>query len=210
MKRGLTTLLVLGLCVLAAPAAADEFDEGGTLYAIQNRKHVLNHEFTLAVGTVPMDAFYKGLTGTFQYTYHFDDSWAWEIVSFTYSDNIWTSLRTELETNWKTKAAEGTIKQLNYFGDSNLVWKPLYGKLAYLNRSLVYGEFFVTGGPAVAKYDLPGAYLGGNAGIGFRVHLSQHFSTRLDLRYYRFQRLDKLKDNDNVLFINLGLSLNIR
>ena len=155
----------------------------------------------------PLDAFYKGLTGTFSYTYHFNDSWAWEIVGFTYSSNFWTGLKDELEQQWKVKPVN--IPELNYFGDSNLVWKPLYGKLASFNRALIYGEFFFTVGPAIAKYTTPGAYLGGNVGIGFRVHLSKYFSTRLDVRYYRFQRLDRLGDNDDVLFIQLGLSLNI-
>jgi outer membrane beta-barrel protein len=202
--------MALLLTVLwAAPAAADEFDEGGTLYAIQPRKHALGHEFTLGVGTIPMDAYYKGLTGTFQYTYHFNDAWAWEIVSFTYSSNIWTSLRGDLEQNWKVKPVN--IPEMQYFADSNLVWKPLYGKLAYANRSLIFGELYFTIGPAVAKYNTPGAYIGGDAGAGFRVHLSQYFSARLDLRYYRFQQMQiKGSVGDDVLFLQLGLSLNIR
>ncbi len=102
MKRG--SLLLLPVLFLAAPAFADDFDEGGTLYAIQNRKYVLGHEFTLGAGTVPMDAFYKGLVGTFEYTYHFSDKWAWEIIGFSYSKNIWTSLRDDLEQNWKVEA----------------------------------------------------------------------------------------------------------
>jgi outer membrane beta-barrel protein len=208
LRGGLLALVVVGLLGAAAPARADEeFDEGGTLYAIQQRQHVLGHEFTLAIGTVPLDAFYKGLTGTFSYTYHFNDQWAWEIVGFTYSSNFWTGLKGELEQQWKVKPVN--IPELNYMGDSNLVWKPLYGKLAYANRSLIYGEFFFTLGPAIAKYTTPGAYLGGNAGIGFRVHLSRFFSARLDVRYYRFQRLDKIGDNDDVLFITLGISLSI-
>ena len=207
LKVGLTVGLVAGLLGAAAPAAADEFDEGGTLYAIQKRQHALGHEFSLSVGTIPLDAFYKGLTGTFSYTYHFNDSWAWEIVAFTYSSNFWTGLKDELEQQWKVKPVN--IPELNYMGDSNLIWKPLYGKLAYFNRALIYGEFFFTIGPAIAKYTTPGAYFGGNAGVGFRIHLSKYFSTRLDIRYYRFQRLDKIGDSDDVLFINLGLALNI-
>lgn len=207
LRLGLLAGLVAVLLGTAAPARADEFDEGGTLYAIQKRQHVLGHEFTLALGTVPMDAFYKGLTGTFSYTYHFTDSWAWEIVGFTYSWNFWTGLKDRLEQEWKVKPVN--IPELNYMGDSNLVWKPLYGKLAWFNRALIYGEFYFTLGPAIAKYTTPGAYFGGNAGIGLRVHLSRYFSTRLDVRYYRFQRLDKLGDNDDVLFIQLGLALSI-
>jgi outer membrane beta-barrel protein len=201
-------LLVAGLGA-AAPAAADEFDEGGTLYAIQKRQHQMGHEFSLGIGVLPMDAFSKGLTGTFQYTYHFSDAWAWEIVSFTYSANVDTSLHSDLVTNWKVTPVP--FPEMNYFGDTNLVWTPLYGKLAYLNQKLIFGELYFNLGPAVAKYSMPGAYLGGDAGFGFRVHLSQYFSSKIDIRYYRFQQLTSHGSRgDDVLFLQLGLALNVR
>jgi outer membrane beta-barrel protein len=212
MTRGLSCWLLAGALAIAAPAAADEPEEGGRPNAIQNRKHTMGHEFTLGVGTIPVDAYYKGLTGTFQYTLHLSDSWAWEVVSFSYCKDFWTSLREDLENNWKQPGSP-KIPEMAYFGDTNLVWKPFYGKLAYLNRSLVYGELFWVIGAAGAKYSTPGTsgvYVGGDTGFGFRVHLSEHFSTRFDFRYYRFQRLNKAADNDNVLFVQLGLSLNFR
>jgi outer membrane beta-barrel protein len=156
-----------------------------------------------------MDAYYKGLTGTFQYAYHFSENIGWEIVSFTYSQNIWTGLKDDLEQNWKVKPV--SIREMTYFADSNVLWKPLAGKLSYLNRSLIFGEFYFTLGPAIAKYNTPGAYIGADAGMGLKINLSRWFSTKLDIRYYRFQRLDTehLSDNDNVLFLQLGIALNI-
>jgi len=209
VRSKLAACVVLMLVALSTPARADEFEEGGVLYAIQPRHQVVGHEFTLGMGTVPLDAFYKGLTGTFAYSYHFTSTWAWEIVSFTYSANFWTNRKDELEQNWKVKPVN--ISKLNYMGDSDLIFKPLAGKFAVFNRKLIYGEVFFAVGPAIAKYTVPGAYFGGNVGMGFRIRLSKFFSTRLDMRYYRFQRLEigKLGDNDDVLFLQLGLSLNI-
>jgi len=209
MIRRLSSWLLVGALVSAAPAAAEVPGESERPVAIQNRKHEMGHEFTLAIGTIPISAYYKGLTGTFQYTLHFSGNWAWEIVSFSYCKDFWTSLREDLEHNWKQPGSP-TIPEMAYFGDSNLVWKPFYGKLAYLNRSLVYGELFWVIGAAAAKYDTPGVYVGGDTGFGFRVHLSRYFSTRFDFRYYRFQRLNKAADNDDVLFVQLGMSLNFK
>ncbi|HEY3355965.1 MAG TPA: outer membrane beta-barrel domain-containing protein [Polyangia bacterium] len=221
MKRCLVPVLLVALLGPAAPAAADEpvggqgpataLSEDGAVTAIQNRKHVLRHELTLAVGTIPIDAYYKGLTGTGQYTFHFGPSWAWEIVSFTYSQNFWTTLRKDLEYNWRAPGAP-KIPEMQFFGDSNLVWKPLYGKLAYLNRSLVYGELYWVIGAAGARYTETGNYIGADTGLGFRVHMSEHFSARLDLRYYRFQQLHRFTkndNNDNLLLVQLGISLNL-
>jgi len=215
MTRGCQWLVVLAMLAVAAPAAAapktadEEEDDWMARQAIQNRKHVLKHEFGIAIGTVPIDAYYKGLTGTAQYTFHFSNSWAWEIFNFGYSQNFWTSLRKDLEANWRNPASPQVIPELQYFVDSNLVFKPLYGKLAYLNRSLVYGEFYLTAGPAGARYNTGKYYVGADVGFGFRVHLSRYWSTRLDVRYYRFQQLDKFSKGEDVLFLQLGIALSL-
>jgi outer membrane beta-barrel protein len=210
MRRRVGPWLVAVLLAWAAPVAAQvagESGEEGAPRVVQNRKHVMSHELSLGVGTVPIDPYYKGLTGTFSYTVH-GTNWGWEVVSFTYARDFWTSLRDDLEHNWRQPGSP-KVPEMQFLGDSNLVWKPLYGKLAYLNRSLLYGEFYAVLGAAGAKYTETNYYVGGDVGFGFRVHLSERISTRLDFRYYRFQRLEKAADNDNVLFINLGLSLNL-
>jgi outer membrane beta-barrel protein len=192
----------------AAPARATDLEEGGALYAVQNRKYTENHELHLGVGTVPLDAFYKGFTGTASYTWHFDDLWAWEVVSASYSLNVATSLREELERNWGVKPTE--FPELQWFGDSNLVLKPLYGKLAWFNDSLVYGELFFTAGPALARYENAGTFVGGNVGMGLRFYLSETVSWRIDARDYFVVLPSDPGDNHNELFFSTGFSLNVR
>jgi outer membrane beta-barrel protein len=211
--------LLVAVALAASPAAAqvevppEEGEEWMAKQAIQNRKHVLRHELAIAIGTLPVDAYYKGLTGTASYTLHVSRSWAWEIFNVGYSKNFWTSLRRDLEENWRNPASPQVIPEIQIFGDSNLVFKPFYGKLAYLNRSLVYGEFYLAAGPAVAWYntDKDRLSVGADVGFGFRVHLSPHWSVRLDVRYYRFQSLEKPKytRGDDVLFLQLGIALNV-
>jgi outer membrane beta-barrel protein len=218
MRRGCRWLLVVATLAAAVPAAAapaavapDDEDDWLSRQAIQNRKHVLKHELSVAIGTIPIDAFYKGLTGTAQYTIHFGNTWAWELFNFGYSKNFWTSLRRDLEENWRNPASPQVIPEIQFFGDTNLVFKPFYGKLAYLNRSLVYGEFYLVAGPAVSWYntDKDRLALGADVGFGFRVHLSRYWSARLDVRYYRFQTLAKNTTGDDVLFLQLGIALNL-
>ena len=218
-RHGCQWLLVLAL-LAAAPAAAapvvevppEEGEEWVARQAIQNRKHVLRHELGVAIGTLPIDAMYKGLTATATYTFHFSNTWAWEVFNVGYSKNFWTSLRKDLEQNWRNPASPQVIPEIQFFGDSNLVFKPFYGKLAYLNRSLVYGEFFLVAGPAVSWYDTQKDRLavGGDVGFAFRVHLTPHWSVRFDVRYYRFQALVAHHSHgDDVLFLQLGIALNL-
>jgi outer membrane beta-barrel protein len=219
-RHGCRWLVTLALLAALRPAAAapvvevppEEGEEWMARQAIQNRKHTLKTELSVAIGTLPVDAMYKGLTANAQLTYHFGTVWAWEIFNFGYSKAFWTSLRRDLEENWRNPASPQVIPEIQFFGDSNLVFKPFYGKLAYLNRSLVYGEFFLVAGPAVAWYDTDKDRLavGGDVGFGFRVHLTPRWSVRLDVRYYRFQTIVK-KDTrgDDVLFLQLGIALNV-
>ena len=189
------------------PARADVWDEGGALYAVQNRKHLVSHEFTAAAGVVPLDAFYKGVTATFAYAYHFSDLWAWEIANGTYSFNFDTNLRNDLETNFGVQPTE--FPELRMLASSSVVVKPLYGKLAFLNGGLVYLEMFANAGPAIAEYENAGISVGFDVGVGFRVHLSRYFAFRIDLRNYGFVDVAGLKDFRFEFHPRAGISLNI-
>lgn len=203
---GLAALVLSGLSV-SLPAVAEDFEEGGKLYAVQNRKYVAGHEFLIGLGTVPMDAFYKGITGTFAYTYHFDDLIAWEIVSGSYSLNVETSLRDELENNFGVRPTK--FPELQFFVGSNLIFKPLYGKLAWLNDSLLYAELYLTAGPAVANYENAGVFIGLNAGAGARIYLTRAFSLRFEVRDYQFISAETFQDTENELLLQVGIGLNI-
>lgn len=201
-------LIGLTLCQTAW-AEDDEYGQGGQLFAIQNRKHLVSHEFTLGVGTVPLDAFYKGLTGSFGYTYHFSDLWAWEVVQGTYSFNIDTDLKDQLLTDWGVEPTD--FPELLYFVGSNVVFKPVYGKAALLNDGLIYGELFFTAGANVAEYENGGFFVGGNIGAGLRVYLSQYFAVRFEIRDYQFISAETLfSDTKNELFLQMALGLNLQ
>ncbi|AKU92130.1 outer membrane beta-barrel domain-containing protein [Vulgatibacter incomptus] len=200
--------------VWSGPANADDLDEGGALYAVQNRKYTASHEFSVNAGSLPMDAFYKGYTASGAYTLHFSDLWAWEVVNAAYSFNVDTDLRRELESNWGVTPTR--FPTIQWLGNSNLVVKPLYGKLAWLNGSLLYGELFFTAGPAVASYESDGelqssgTYVGANVGLGLRFYLSESWSLRLDARDYYFVSPKDVKSTSNELFFSTGISLNVR
>lgn len=131
---------------VAGPAFAQYDDEvaGGSAVVIQNRRFKMAHEFTLEGGTVPLDAFVKGVTLSGRYTLHFDDFHAWEIAGGTYSFNIDAGLKQQLIDRFGVQPQ--SFATLLFTVDSNYVMKPFYGKLALFNRTLLYAELFAVAG----------------------------------------------------------------
>jgi len=168
------------------------------------------HEFTFAAGLVPLDAFYKGISGGAHYTLHLDEFFAWEMGGGTYSFNLDTGLKQQLEDNFAVRPED--IDQLLVFVDSNIMIKPVYGKYALFNRHLIYTELFFVAGGAVAYYDDASFRPGPDYGAGIRFFVTNWFSVRGDIRHYIFFNgvpvIDPNARIDHVLHLSVGASFN--
>lgn len=168
----------------ALPIGEQEPAREHRLAVLQNRKYVLRHELSFLVGTLPVNPYYKGLTGTAAYTWHMTEWLAWQVGQFTYSYNFDTSLKREvMRFGIGRDNPQEEFPEINWFAASHLVLKPLYGKQAWLNTDNVHLEAFVQAGPAfVSRSDLqqPVAF-GADVGAGLRLWLSQAASFRLDV-----------------------------
>ena len=213
-------LVLCGLVVapLGSATAQDYgYGEGGKVYAVQKKDYKMKNELYAAVGVLPMDAFYKGITFGGGYTHHFSHHFAWEVFQFLYSNNVDTGLKKDLQNIFAVEPS--AFREVKLLANSNIVFVPLYGKMSWLNRKVVQMQLYLTGGPGVAQYRdyvRQGAagyaeenkyYFSANFGIGLRFFLSKHFSARLDLRdYMNFVE----GDIDNAAYFALGLSWNFR
>lgn len=197
----------------ALPAAAQYDDEqaGGSAVVIQNRKFKMAHEFTLEGGTFPLDAFFKGATVTGRYTLHFDDFHAWEIAAGTYSFNIDTGLKQQLQDNFGVEPE--ALPSLLLTVDSNYVMKPFYGKLALFNRTLLYAELFLLGGVTVSYWEDGSFRPGPDVGAGLRFFVAEWLSVRTDIRHaVVFNGIPLADPNatiDGVLYLGVGVSFNV-
>jgi len=170
-------LLVVALAV-PFPALAQS-PEGERVFAIQNRRHLMAHEFAGAVGVLPMDAFFKGVTFSGSYTYHFTELIGWEMVHGIYSREVATGLEEDLETNFGVRPTEH--EGWDYAIGSSFVFKPLYGKIAAANRSVIHHEVFLVAGPSAAHLPAGFSY-GPSLGLGLRFFASRLLSIRFDVR----------------------------
>lgn len=183
-------LWVLIFCLLPALALADDPEDilanPGTVQAVQNRLFRMDHELTLGIGVLPLDAFYKGLTVQLGYTYHFSDSFAWRVGRGLYSYDVNTGLENQLERDFKVKPT--TQKRVSWMVGSDLMWTPVYAKASWLNSSVAHFEIFGLLGASVIKFDTQG---GGSLldqfkpavhlGLGIRLFASNTVSYRLDV-----------------------------
>jgi outer membrane beta-barrel protein len=201
-RRVLT--LTCALALLASPADAAKggiSDQGGELYSIEKRDLVGSHELMLALGAMPMDAFFKGMTLQGSYTYHFTHLYAVEFAGL-YSFNFATGLEQELKERFDVQPTK--TGELLSIINVNFVLKPLYGKFAVINDKIFTGEMYFVAGYAHGFFSAAKP-AGIDFGVGLRMFINKYFSLRLDIRDYMF--LPEFKSVSNNLFISFGLGL---
>lgn len=189
-----------------APVAAQDGEEVGAAYAVmavQNRRYGGTNELLVQGGLLPLDAFTKGGTLSGSYTFHFSNLVAWEVIHFVQSFHYDTDLRDRLAT---FELEETPFEVVERIATSSLVWKPIYWKGAFLNDSILHGEFFglVGGGIGIfTRSERPAV----NLGVGTRVFLNEWFSVRIDIRHHWFFQDSVLDFNlHDELFLGLGIA----
>ena len=167
---------------------------------VQNRRSLPTYEWTLATGILPLDAFKKGITAGGSLTIDRNHLWAWEAVSAAYSFEYKTALEDELRA-FKLQATP--FERVKVFVTSNVVFKPLYWKGAWLNDSMAYGElFFIAGGGYGWLTQTSRPVVDG--GVGIKLLHKNGYASRLDVRMLSFVNAE---DIHNELWVNLGFSL---
>lgn len=186
---------------MAQLAGTEELENPGTIRAVEDREYRMNHELTLGVGVLPLDAFYKGVTLNVAYTYHFTDTFAWQVGRGSYSYNLNTGLRSQLERDFNVLPTQ--FEEVQWLVGSDLVWSPVYGKTAILNRKVAWFEGFLVGGGSVVKLTT-GFRPAINVGVGARLFTSKWVSFRFDATN-NFVITDRLL---NVPTLQLSAALN--
>jgi outer membrane beta-barrel protein len=203
MRSKFFWLMFLWLAIFSAQVYASEENEQGKIVAVQSRKYQLRHEFNFSGGVLPLDAFAKGLTIGGNYTYHVNDFWGIEIINFQVAENFDTGLKDDLQKNFGVSTTQFNLVQ--YLLGSSIVVKPVYGKLVFFNRAVLPGEVSLMLGGGVVNFD-DGVLPALDAGLLMRVWLNKTWSVRVDARDYYATDGDS---SENVLFIGLGLSINV-
>jgi hypothetical protein len=158
--------------------------------AVQQRKYELAHELSLLVGGLPVDPYFKALTGTVAYTLHLNNFIAWDVASLTYSHVIPTNFKTEITQRLNSPAilTAPRMPAVKGFAATHLVIKPIYGKQAFRDYTLIHLEAYAQLGPALMwvnslsqdDFQVYGDSftVGLDWGVGIRLWLSPTLSLR--------------------------------
>jgi outer membrane beta-barrel protein len=170
-------IVAAALLPAVALAQAEELENPGKVAAVQERLFRMNQELSLGIGTLPLDAFTKGIGPQVTYTFHFSDSFAWQIGRGMYSYPAATGLRQQLERDFGVLPTAFPVVQ--WMAGSDLIWSPIYGKTSFLNQSVLHFEAYALIGGSLIKTNLafrPALDLG----VGVRLFSSKFISYRLD------------------------------
>lgn len=202
MHPFMRTLTLCCLLAVSSNAVASE-DDPVQVSAIQKRQYHLNHELAVGAGYLPLDAFYKGITGNVSYTYHFTDHFGWKVGRGSLSKNLQTDLRRKLERDFGVLPTE--FPEVQWMVGSDLVFSPLYGKVTLMNRLVVHLQLYLVGGGSAVKLQndiVPGV----NVALGLRFFITERFSVRLEGgNHFVFAKQGQL----NVIDLQVGLSANL-
>ncbi len=190
MSQKRAILLIFSLMFLwQTPAAwSDDTDREEQVFAVQNRIFHRDHEIDLSLGYIADDDFNHVYPISVGYLYHFNEHFSWEVGRFSYLFNEAKKLRRDLQDDFGVQPERFPEQQ--YMFHTHLVFKPLYGKSAVLNRKVVNHEVYVFAGAGLVHYEWEystGEKEGEDAysislGVGMKYFLNQRYCLNFELR----------------------------
>lgn len=220
--NGFFLVALVGLGTALPPTYAFGQDFGDPVddvkVAVQSRKFQLAHEFRLSLGSMPADPFQKGWTGSFAYTIHWTEYFAWEVFQVTGAFLTSTSLRDELIDTFAIP--EEDFAAPRFIATTGVELSPIYGKQAFLNDVVIHQAILVGlyGGMIFGDRQQIGDTLSDfrpavGIGAGYRFHWTKVTSFRVDIRdFLSFRRAIQNNetvnfDNDILVTVSIGFNL---
>lgn len=209
--RALAGLVAAVILLSVNSGWCDSQTDEEKVFAVQNRVFQRKHQLDLSVGYIADDDFFHVYPASLGYTYHFGENFSWEVARLGYNYNQDKDLKGTLETEFGVQP-ERFAEQM-YMYHTHLVFKPLYGKHAVLNRGIVNDEIYLFGGAGMVHYEWN--YSDGrietedavsiSLGSGMRFFLSQNLCLNIEIR-----DLVNLRENDTENNIYFGAGIGFR
>jgi outer membrane beta-barrel protein len=179
---------------------------------IQRRFLPKTHRFELsAIGQTNLNnPFFNSFGGTGKVAYYFTEQWAVEGMGSGYAIAS-RQVTDDLKNSPQPISTSNTVTPRSYFGAA-IKWNPIYGKVSFLNRSIVPFDLNFSFGGGVTQTDRGFSEPTVHLGTSQIFALNKSFGIRWDIdwNFYQANAVDtsgnatKIFNND--LFIGIGIS----
>jgi len=164
----------------------DETSLADRIKAVQRKVFIKRRrlELTPLLGLSVNDPFFQHVTLGGALAYHVADAFSVEarggFVLSAAETNAVRFVRRETDS-----LLDEAQRQLEYHGELDLLWSPIYGKFSLFGEMILHFDTYVAAGGGVFATDA-GPYGAANLGIGQRWFLSEWLVLRLEYRNYFF------------------------
>ncbi len=198
---------------------------GDRVKAVQRKGFLKRHRFELTplFAATVNDAFYQKVGGGLRAAYNFQDNFALAVRGVVYDFEMGPfklhPLRTDNVREGKVAFGSQLLNsQIYKLAMVDGIWSPIYGKAAWLNRSIVHFDLFLTAGFgavwSATSYDSPGKdglgpHIAADVGAGLRFYPMEWlaFEAGMMLTLYPDQPVESVPGTvQKVLTANLGVS----
>jgi len=179
------------------------------VYVVQEKVFHRYHEIGVFIPYIPDDDFFDSFGVGANYLYHFNDLLSWEIFRGAWMMNKDKSIRDDIQRSLNISPT--FYDEPKYMIYSQLWFRPLYGKSAICNQSILFHETGVFAGVGLLGYDRIKNFandandtaLSLAFGLGTTLFLNSISSITLQIR-----DLIHFKDNqkENRISLELGFS----
>ncbi|MBX9767601.1 MAG: outer membrane beta-barrel domain-containing protein [Bdellovibrionales bacterium] len=155
--------------------------------------HTGRFEFYPSIGAIANQAFFATFVLSGRLGYHLNESFALEgnFALLTGTErSVTVDLREKRDVVTKT-----FVNPKSYYG-LDLKWTPVYGKMAWLNQSIVPFDMYFVGGAGRLQTNLTENPIAVHLGTGQSFALSKSMAVRWDLSWYIYQTSGSGSFND--------------
>lgn len=183
-------------------------EEFSDVIVIQRRYLPKTNRFELwgAGSFVINDPFFNNLGFAGKFGYFFS-----EFLGIELNTLVWGTFERQVTKDLRSKRGiktESLISPVNYWG-LDLRWAPFYGKMAYLNQSIVPFDFYFSAGLGMTQTNLRTSEPTLHLGTGHIFALSKSLALRWDLSWNVFSPSSEKSQAEGLhhnIFLSFGLS----
>jgi outer membrane beta-barrel protein len=163
-------------------------------------------EFFPNFGLIMNDAFFTDLVMGGRLGYYFTENWGIEVSGMSMSTSP-KGVTTELQSTSNYGVQTTSLSTATSYIGGDVKWDPIYGKLAFLNKSIVPFDFYFSGGGGITGTSQGSSAPTIHIGAGQLFAISKWLAGRWDISWYGYSATSV--NGSSSFFTNLHATIGV-